>query len=117
MPTADEEQEIVGRHEVVEVVGLSDTARVEAKMDTGANRTTIDEELACEIGAGPLVERNTFRGSAGGQSRRLVVELTVRLYGNTHEIEASIADRSDLTTDVRLGCDALETYLIDVGSD
>jgi len=109
----DRGKPILGSCETVTVVGQRDDARVEARIDSGAPRTHIDVGLACSVGAGPLVGEGTFRGS-NGSAERLIVELEIQVRGTTHVVEASVADRSHLTTDVRLGRDVLEDYLVDV---
>lgn len=109
-----EVQTILSKREEVTVHGLVNEATVNAKIDTGADRTTIDETVACAVGAGPLVEVRRFRGSSGGTARRLLVELSVTVCGTRHEVNASVADRSNLETDVRIGCDVLGSYLVNV---
>ena len=109
----DRGKPVLGSCEPVTVLGQRDTARVEARVDTGAPRTHIDVGLACAVGAGPLVGEGTFRGS-NGSAERLIVELEIEVRGTTHVVEASIADRSHLTTDVRLGRDILERDIVDV---
>lgn len=109
----DHGKPVLGSRETVTVTGQRDDARVEARIDSGAPRTHVDVGLACSVGAGPLVGEGTFRGS-NGSADRLIVELEVEVRGTTHVVEASVADRSHLTTDVRLGRDILEGYLVDV---
>ena len=104
---------ILGAREQVTVIGEYDRVEADARIDTGATRTQVDRELACAIGAGPLVGAATFRGS-NGATERLIVEVEVTIAGNTHAVEASVADRSHLATDVRLGQDVLESYLVDI---
>lgn len=109
----DRGKPVLGSCEAVTVLGQRDSARVEARIDTGAPRTHVDVGLACSVGAGPLVGEGTFRGS-NGSADRLIVELELDVRGTTHVVEASVADRSHLTTDLRLGRDVLEEYLVDV---
>jgi len=104
---------VLGAVETVTVVGQRDKTETEARVDTGAPRTYVDLELACAIGAGPLVKKGKFRGSVSSEDR-LIVSLNVELHERTHSIEASVADRSELSTDVRLGRDVLQQYLVDV---
>lgn len=74
-------------------------------MDTGASRTAIDHDLACEIGAGPIVDQADFRSTTSSSETRLIVAVVIELTGRAHHVEASVTDRSGLSTAVRLGQD------------
>jgi hypothetical protein len=104
---------VLGATETVRIVGQRDEVEVEAKVDTGAPRMYVDLDVACDVGAGPLIRTGKFRGSVGSEDR-LIVALDVEIRDDHHSIEASIADRSDLSTSVRLGRDVLDGYLVDV---
>jgi hypothetical protein len=100
---------VLGTVETVTIVGQRDEVEVEAKVDTGAPRTYVDRDVACDVGAGPLIRTSKFRGSVGAEDR-LIVALDIGIRADHH----SIADRSDLSTSVRLGRDILDGYLVDV---
>jgi len=94
----------------VDVVLESNTSkkwpvRCVAKLDTGAKRTSIDEELANFL---RLEECGsiTVSNAIGTQDRKLV-ELTVYWDDKIYCVEASIVDRSNLSTPVILGCDII----------
>lgn len=107
---------VLGATERVTVAGLRGSTAVVAKVDTGASRSSIDTGLACEVGAGPIVGEKRFRSSTGSE-HRAIVEVRVTVRGREHVVEANLADRSDLATDLRLGRSVLEGYLVSVAGD
>jgi hypothetical protein len=113
-PTTPHEKPIVGANERVRVVGHRDEVEVEARMDAGAARTCIDRSLAFSVGAGPLVGEKSFRSSTDDADRRPILEVVIEVNGQEHRVEASMTDRSNFETDLRLGRDVLQEYLIDV---
>ncbi|MFB6138569.1 MAG: ATP-grasp domain-containing protein [Halobacteriaceae archaeon] len=109
------ERQVVGFTEEVLVSGTTGTERVVAKSDTGASRTSIDTELAAEIGAGPIRAITTVRsGSASAGQSRPVVDVVVGVAGDRHTVAASLADRSHMNYPLLLGRDVLEHYQIDL---
>jgi len=105
---------VLGAREPITIHGQTGTTEIAARIDTGAERTSLDRTIACEIGAGPLTDERTFRSGSGNTTTRLVAEVTITLHGNTHDLAVSIADRSTLATDLRLGKDVLTDYLVDI---
>jgi len=99
----------------VAVSGTDGATTAVAKSDTGAGRTSVDADLAGRVGAGPLVGTTTVRsGSARGTETRPLVDLDVRVNGEWRTVTASVADRADMTYDVLLGRDLLESYTLDI---
>jgi hypothetical protein len=109
----DGDKPVLGATEPVTVVGQREAVKADARIDTGAPRTYVDLDLACTVGAGPLIKKGKFKGSVSAEDR-LIVGLEVEIRGEIHSTEASVADRSGLSTDVRLGRDILQNYLVDV---
>lgn len=89
---------------------------VEARIDTGARRTSIDRELAENLGL--LSENNVLwsRGyayvSAAGRQSRPVIGLTMRLAGRKLNTSASVANRAKMTTPLLIGRNDLEGFLV-----
>lgn len=106
--------EVLGTTEHVTVIGENESCQVEARVDAGAGRSCIDEDLADRIGVGTKVTMGTFRSANGESEQRPIVELTVDIRGKKHHLEPSVTDRSELSTDFRLGRDVLKDYYIDV---
>lgn len=107
---------VVGLIEEVVVSGEQATTSVLAKCDTGAKRTSIDTALAHDLGLAAAAESVTVRSSNGVEERD-VYPFTVELCGESHEVLASVTDRSTMTYDVILGRDVLNAYLVDPSAD
>jgi len=89
----------VGVFEEVEIRGfMGEKHQVRVKIDTGAFRTSIDEELAKELGL--LDPENVLweigYRSALGREERKVVGITFYLKGKKIKTSASVSDRSEL---------------------
>ncbi len=88
---------------------------VMAKVDTGAYRSSIDFDLAEEIGL--LKKKNIlftrrYRSGLGRSRRRLVVELTVKVGGRKIKTAASVVSRGHLTTRMLIGLRDLTGFLV-----
>lgn len=91
------------------------TEEAVAKSDTGAKRTSIDTDLASQIGAGPLIGTTEVRsGTVSGTETRPLVDVDLSLNGSWQTVTASITDRSEMTYPVLLGRDVLEAYTLDI---
>jgi len=113
---AFDEPVVLGFTERVVVSGTSGTRTVVGKSDTGAARTSIDLQLAAEIGAGPIHTVSRVRSGSSRQSRpRPVVDLVVGVAGTQHTVEANVEDRSHMTHSLLLGRDVLRHYHLDIG--
>lgn len=104
-----------------------------AKLDTGADRTSIDAQalqpfdrdgkvwLRFRVGgpAGPLLERAQqggvrVRQESGVSLERPIVRMVLRVDGQTVPVEASLADRSSFDYPLLLGRDVLRgRFLVD----
>lgn len=110
-PSPDPDESIVGYTSTVRVTGQHRAKTVVAKSDTGATRTSIDIDLASEIGAGPIVDTKSLKGST---AQRPVVPVGIRIGDYTHDVYANVSDRSELNHDVLLGRDILQDYSVQV---
>ena len=107
------ENVVVGYIEEVVVSGTR--GNMLAKSDTGATRTSIDAELAAEIGTGPILDIVKIKsGSVKSGRSRPVVDVVVGLGGTQHTVPASVEDRSHMDYPVLLGRDILTNYQVDV---
>jgi RimK family alpha-L-glutamate ligase len=119
MPTPESEAfaepVVLGFTERVVVSGTSGTRTVVGKSDTGAARTSIDLQLAAEIGAGPIHTVSRVRsGSSKRRRSRPVVDLVIGVAGTQHTVEANVEDRSHMTHSLLLGRDVLRHYHLDI---
>lgn len=103
------EKKIVGLVEKVKINGKEVTARI----DTGAEYSSIDKELAERLKLGPVV-RTILIKSASGKTRRPVVEAKINIKGKILQSKLNIADRKHMKYKVLIGQDILKQgFLID----
>lgn len=103
---------VVGLIEEVTVAGTQSSVVLLAKCDTGARRTSIDSALADTLGQDGSA-RNVRVRSSNGVETRAVHPFAVDLRGRTHDVLASVTDRSAMRYDAILGRDVLSSYLVD----
>lgn len=109
------ERVTVGYIEEVLVIGTRGQETVMAKSDTGATRTSIDAELAAQIGTGPIKDIVKVKsGSRKSGRTRPVVDLVIGVGGQQHTVTASVEDRSHMDYPLLLGRDILQHYRVDV---
>ena len=102
--------------ERVWVMGPGGEEKVRAKVDTGADRTTVDRKLAERLKLGPTLTEVTIKASAGSQRvQRPVVDARVTLAGKEFDLKVGVADRSQMKYLVIVGRDVLRSgfFLID----
>lgn len=84
-----------------------------AKIDTGAYRTTIDENLAKKLSLDkPVIEHKDVRGALGKQTRP-VINLTLLLREKRIKTEAFLADRTHMNYDMIIGRRDMRGFLVD----
>lgn len=115
------ERPVVGRYEPVVLAGTEGTTRVAAKVDTGSDRSTVDETVIEEIGSTQF-NGNVKTRSGGTVQKREVVSVSATLEtveDSTRVVEADVDDRSHYTGDFLIGADLLEELgvLVDPGLD
>jgi RimK family alpha-L-glutamate ligase len=109
------EPAVIGYVEEVVVSGTRGTETVYAKSDTGATRTSIDAQLAADIGTGPIKDIVKVRsGSLKSGKSRPVVDIVVGVGGAQHTVTASVEDREHMDYPLLLGRDILGNYHVDV---
>lgn len=108
----------VGAFEEVEVHGLNGkNVVVKAKIDTGADGSSIDETLAEDLGlteSDNVLYYDYFR-NALGRKRRKIVGVTFIMAGRRVKTQISIADRSRLRTKMLIGRRDLKQFAVVVG--
>lgn len=112
---ADRSEKVIGYTEQVVVAGTTGQATVIAKADTGATRSSIDLDLAAEIGAGPIKRGARVKSGSHRTARsRPVVDIVVGIGGEQYTVAATVADRSHMQYPLLLGRDVLKGYHVDV---
>ncbi|MCW1949290.1 MAG: ATP-grasp domain-containing protein [Candidatus Shapirobacteria bacterium] len=97
-----------GKHRMVEV---------EAKIDTGALRSSIDEGLAKELGLSAedrVLYYRHYRSALGKGHERPVIGLTFWLNGRKIATTVNVADRTGLKTRFLIGRLDLEGFLVNI---
>lgn len=94
---------------------------IDARIDTGAKRSSIDNELAHKLGLlnddNILWKSKYAYRSAAGKQRRPVIGLTFRMAGRKIKTSASVANRSRLSTQLLVGRDDLVGFLVNPVED
>lgn len=104
---------IVGLTEKVVVIGEEEEKKVLAKIDTGAQRSSIDIRLASKLRLGPLLKTRVFR-SAVGKEVRAVVKAKIKLKGKPIKATFSITDRKKMKYKILIGQNILKMgFLVD----
>lgn len=100
---------VIGLVESVEINGKE----IQAKIDTGSDRSSIDTTLAAELKLGPILSIKECR-SSHGKTKRPVVEAEIMLKNLRFKINFNMIDRSGLKYSVLIGKDVLKNgFLID----
>lgn len=96
------------------VTGDKKKVEIEAKVDTGAWKTSVDKDLAEKLGilkASNVLWTKTYKSSLG-EEKRQVINLTFFLAGRKIETIANIASRKNLRTPLIIGRRDLDGFLI-----
>lgn len=113
------ERTVVGRSE--SVVLSSNTGELGinamARLDTGADRSSLDKSLVDELGIDLTHAPTISTASALGTEERKLVQISVDIAGATRLLEMSVTDRSARSFPVLLGVDALEGFVVDAARD
>lgn len=112
---AERGAKIVGVQEIVKVKdSRGKRVEVDAKIDTGAYRTSIDRDLANDLGL--LQKKNIlwrkYYVSALGREQRPIIELTFWLHGRRVKTAANISNRSKFHKKLLVGRRDLKTFLV-----
>ena len=107
---------VIGVYERVQVLD-SDGKKVPilAKIDTGADRSSLDRELADELGLlkeDNIIFTRKYKSAIGKHQKRPVISLTFYLVGKKIETVAGVADRSGLRTKMLVGMRDMKDFVI-----
>ena len=101
-----------GEEEVIVTDREGEKQTIFAKVDTGAYRTTIDENIAKKHGLHkPIINRKDVRGALGKETRP-IVEINMNIRGRNVKTECFLADRAHMKYDMILGRRDLRGFLI-----
>lgn len=104
--------EILGLYEPLQFLsaGISITSLV----DTGAELSSIDRQLAQQYKLHTPVTRQIYVRTAHGVERRDIVALRIKLRGQVLQREFTLSNRRDMKQKVLLGRNVLKGFLIDL---
>lgn len=106
---------ILNNYEDIWLVGPSgEKVRVRAKIDTGANRTSVDRAIAEKIGLltpSNIVEYREFFSGLGREQRPMVhCQLIIKTVARSTTV--SISDRSHMKHQVIVGRQDIQSFLV-----
>lgn len=99
---SNDELHVIGFTEPVLCTSKTKQIQVRARIDTGASKSSIDEQLAKELGLGPVLGEKKIRNAHGSSSRKFV-DVTIELAGRKFTEHFTIADRSSMRFPVLIG--------------
>ena len=108
------DREIIGLYEKIILKGKESTLKIWAKVDTGADNSSIDIALLKKLGPAPIVGSKIVKNSHGS-SVRIVTVIPTIIRGHELRVRYTVADRSKMNYHVILGKNVLKRqgYLID----
>jgi len=110
-------KKIIGLTEFITLIGESKKKRVKAKIDTGADKSSIDLKLAADLKLGPVVKTRLIK-SASGNLMRPIIRTKVIFAGEERDVYFTMADRKHLKYRVLIGKNILKKgFLIDPSKD
>jgi len=108
----NENRIVIKAVEQITLISEKGNKKVKARIDTGATQSSIDENLARQLGFDThLGKVNVI--SANGSKLRPIVEITYELSGKKIKSLFTVADRSQLNFPVLIGREDLKGFLID----
>jgi len=110
---------VIGQNEpvILENPETGERVQVLAKVDTGADRTSIDEDIAEDLGLDLEDAPTVTIVSATGEEERPVVDVTLKIAGKTRQSAVSVNDRSGLSTPMIVGLGDLQGFLVSPSQD
>ncbi|MBI4332855.1 MAG: hypothetical protein HY673_16425 [Chloroflexi bacterium] len=109
---------VIGAKEHVIVIGPGGELEIAAKMDTAADRTSIDLGLARSLGIVPDPSENKVKvGTVAGEIELDMTRLTFILDGRRISTSASMGDRTRLDTPMVIGKPDMEGFLVDASRE
>jgi hypothetical protein len=110
---AKNQKKIIGLTEDLVLIGEKKRKKVVAKIDTGADKSSIDMNLAAELKLGPVVKTRLIR-SASGSLMRPIIRAKVVFAKRKMGVYFTIADRAHMKYRVLIGKNILKKgFLID----
>ena len=104
---------ILGLIEEVTLHTAKGDTKILARIDTGAEKSSIDLRLASELRLGPIVESKIIK-SANGAKLRPVIEIEIDVCGTLVKEKFTMADRGHMKYRILIGQNILKKgFIID----
>ena len=84
---------IIGLVVTATVKGKNKKKKLKAKVDTGADKSSIDTTLASQLGLGPVIKTKKIWSAVGGMVRP-VIKADIKINGKELNSDFTIADLS-----------------------
>lgn len=106
-------RKVIGINEPIEIIDVERNKHLTmAKIDTGAYRTTICNNLVKQLKIDQVIDYKKVRGALGIEERP-IINLSFVLDKRLVNTEAFIADRSEMKYDIIVGRKDLKRFLVD----
>ena len=106
------EKKVIGLIERVKVIGIKEK-EVSAKIDTGADISSMDIHLASELQLGPILDTKKIISSVG-KSVRPIIKATIVIKNKRIKARFNLSDRQNMKYKLLLGKNILKRgFLID----
>jgi len=104
---------IIGLAEKIKIKGPDVSKEVDAKIDTGATKSSIDSKLSAELKLGPIVMTKLVK-SAHGNTLRPIIDVDLEIAGKKLKSQFTVANREHMKYRVLIGQNILKNkFLID----
>ena len=111
------ERKMIGLVERVKIIGSKGTVEVDALLDTGATRSSVDLVVAAQAGLGPITSTMKVKSQTEpkGYVRRAVVRGELIIRGMRKKVRFTLADREVQSHSVLIGRDVIHNdFVVDV---
>ncbi len=103
------DREVINLYEKIILKGKNTTIKVWAKIDTGADHSSIDMKLLSMLGPMPIVGSKIIK-NAHGSKTRLLTRIPTIIRDKELKLQYTIADRSRMNYHIIIGKNLLKKY-------
>ncbi len=100
-------KDIIGLTAIVTLKGKTKKKRIKAKIDTGADKSSIDTRLASQLNLGPVIKTRKIWSAHGGMVRP-VIKARIKINNKELTSDFTIADRAHMKYKVLIGKNILK---------